>query len=139
MKSAMHINVRDILAESVGAQRSYKVSGERPELENSKLLSGLEGEFTISRLETGLLVKGRLETEVELECHRCLCAFAHPVKVRFQQVYSEKPGDDELAIQRPGSIDLAPAVDQEIILSLPLKILCRPDCSGIATPASKST
>jgi uncharacterized protein len=135
----MHINVRDILAESVGAQRSYKVSGERPELENSKLLAELKGECTISRLETGLLVQGRLESEVELQCHRCLRSFAHPVKLRFQQVYIEDPGDDELPIQRPGSIDLAPAIDQEIILSLPLKILCRPDCSGIATPASKRT
>ena len=133
----MHINVRDILAESVGAQRSFKVTGEHPGLENSHLLAGLEGEFTISRLESGLLVQGRFETEVELECHRCLRSFAHPVSLRFQQAYAEHPGDDELPIQRPGSIDLAPAIDQEIVLSLPLKILCRPDCSGIATPASK--
>lgn len=137
----MHINVRDILAESVGTQRNYKVSGERPELKNSKLLADLEGEFTISRLESGLRVQGRLETEVELECHRCLRAFAHPLKLRFQQVYAEDPGDDELPIKRErgGTIDLAPAIDQEIILSLPLKILCRPDCSGIVTPASKRT
>ena len=135
----MHINVRDILAESVGAQQSFKVTGERPELENSKLLADLEGEFTTSRLESGLLVQGRLETEVELECHRCLRSFAHPVTLHFRQVYAETPGDDELPIKYPGSIDLAPAIDQEIILGLPLKILCRPDCSGIAAPASKTT
>lgn len=134
----MHINVREILAESVGSQRSYKVAGERPQLEHSRLLADLEGEFTISRLDSGLLVSGRLETEVELECHRCLRSFSHPVRLSFQQAYADDPGDDELPIERDGSIDLAPAVDQEIVLSLPIKILCRPDCSGIATPDTSS-
>jgi uncharacterized protein len=132
----MHINVRDILAESTGSQRDYKITGERPQLERSRLLADLEGEFTISRLESGLRVRGRLETEIELECDRCLNSFGHPVRIRFQQVYADKPGDDELPIERAGTIDLEPTVDQEIILSLPIKILCQPDCSGIAAPAS---
>jgi len=56
--------------------------------------------------------------------------------VKFRQVFTNRPQDDEQPIEHPGSIDLAPVIDQEIILSLPIKILCRPDCPGITAPSS---
>ena len=134
----MHINVRDILAGSVGETREFKVTGERPQLEHNRLISDLEGGFSISRMESGLRIMARLQTDVELECHRCLSLFAHPVRISFAQVFSDEPGDDELPIQRDGSIELAPAIDQEITLSLPIKLLCHPDCNGIAPPDFKT-
>src|SRR6185437_2610982 len=97
-QGAMHVNVRDILAESVGYSRAYKITGERPELEQARLTRDVEGEITISRLELGLLVKGRLSTEIELVCDRCLRTFARPTTVKFQQLFSEIPGDDEMPI-----------------------------------------
>src|SRR6266700_1517418 len=94
----MHVNVRDILAEAVGHSRSYKISGERPELESVRLTGDIEGEVTISRLDHGLLTKGRISTEIELVCHRCLRTVTRPVTVRLEQLYAAAPGDDELPI-----------------------------------------
>jgi len=126
----MHINVRDILTESVGYSRAYKIAGERPELENVQLTASIEGELTVARLEVGVLVKGKLATEIELECHRCLRTFNRPVAVSFQQIYTEQPEDDELPII-DNEIDIAPLAEQEIILSLPIKILHDPICKGV--------
>lgn len=126
----MHINVEDILAESVGYNREYKIAGENPKLETVRLTKDIEGEVTISRLDASLLVRGRVQTAVELECHRCLSTFNRSVNVGFQQSYAQKPSDEELPITG-GKIDLVPVLEQEINLSLPIKILCRPDCPGI--------
>jgi uncharacterized metal-binding protein YceD (DUF177 family) len=134
----MHINVRDILVESVGYSRDYKISGERPQLESVRLTQDVGGELQISRLDEQVLVRGHASTEIELECHRCLRTFNRPTRVNFQQLYSEVPGDEDLPII-DGELDLAPLVEQEIILGLPIKILCQPDCKGIEIAGEKYT
>lgn len=127
----MHINVRDFLVESVGYSRSYAIHGERPHLEYVILTSDVEGNVTVAHLEgVSLLAKGVISTEIQLECHRCLRTFTRPVRVSFQQVFADKPTDDEMPIL-DHEIDLAPVIEQEILVSLPIKILDRPDCPGI--------
>lgn len=137
-KSAMHINVRDILAESVGYNRAYKITGEHPDLEGVRLASDLSGEITISRLEAGLVVKGQITTSIELECDRCLRTFDRPITINFQQIFAEQPDDDAMPIVKD-AIDLAPLVAQEIILSLPIKILHSPTCQGIENARDQYT
>jgi len=134
----MHINVRDILVKSVGYSQAYKISGERPNLEGVRLTSDFEGEVTISRLDSGLSVRGGISTTIASECDRCLCTFERPAKVNFSQRFAEVPDDDEMPIT-DRHIDLAPLVEQEIILSLPIKTLCKPDCGGIENAPEKYT
>lgn len=134
----MHINVRDFLAEEVGYNRAFTISGERPTLEAVNLAEDLEGEITISRLEDSLLVQGDIHTAIQLECHRCLRSFTRPTHIAFAQLYSEHPGDEELPITAD-QIDLAPLVEQEIIVNLPIKVLCREDCAGIEGAAAEYT
>ena len=131
----MHINVRDILAEDLGYNRTFTISGEEPTLESVILKSPIEGQIQIAKLEAGLLVEGEISTEIELECHRCLRTFTRPTTVRLHQVFSEKPYDDQLPIE-DDQIDLAPLLQQEIIVNLPIKILDRDDCPGIELPGS---
>lgn len=134
----MHINVRDFQAESAGYSQTYKISGERPELESVRLTKDIEGDVTITRLESGLRASGRVQTELELVCDRCLCTFSRPTKVTFKQVFSEDPKDDEMPIVKH-SIDLAPLIEQELALSIPIKILHSEDCAGIENATDRYT
>jgi uncharacterized metal-binding protein YceD (DUF177 family) len=134
----MHINVRDILAESVGYSRAYKITGERPSLESAQLTSDIEGEITISRLDSGLLIDGHLAAELELVCDRCLSTFKRPTKVSVHQLFTEEPVDDEMPIV-DDEIDLAPLAEQELLLDLPIKILHSKDCKGIETAEGRYT
>lgn len=127
----MHINVRDFLAESVGFSRAYTISGEQPAMESVQLVEAINGEVTIAKLpEASVLVEGGISTAIQLECHRCLRTFTRPVSVRFKQIFAEQPEDDDMPIT-DNEIDLVPMMEQEILLSLPIKILDRPDCPGI--------
>lgn len=135
----MHINVRDILIESVGYSRTYKISGERPDLADVKLTQDIEGEISISRLDASLLVRGQLFTEIQLECHRCLRTFTRPMRFNLAQEFAEQPVDDQMPITSEGTIDIAQLVEQEIILGTPIKVLDRPDCPGIQTEAGRYT
>lgn len=134
----MHVNVRDILLQGVGYNETFKIADEHPQLMNVRLTTGVDGEFTINRLERGLLLRGSASSELELECHRCLRTFKRPVHVRFQQLFAETPEDDEQPIIE-GVIDLAPVIEQEFLLSLPIKILHAPDCPGLGPEAEEYT
>ncbi len=136
----MHINVQDILAEEVGYRRTYTITGERPSSELVQLTKDIEGEITISRLETHVLVHGAISAEIQLECHRCLRTFTRPVKASFSQVYSEqpRPEEEELPII-DDHIDLMSPIEQEIMVSLPIKLLCRPDCPGVEDAPAEYT
>jgi uncharacterized protein len=85
-----------------------------------------------------LLVRGQLYTEIELECHRCLSTFTQAVKISLTQEFAATPGDDQMPLDGD-DLDIAPLIEQEIILSLPIKVLDRPDCPGIVEAAGKYT
>ena len=125
----MHIDVRDILFDTVGTAKSYSISDERPVLENLELTEPVDGEVTLTRLDEGILLTGQVKAALQLTCDRCLRTFSRPLEVRLEQLYSERPQEDELPITQ-FKLDLAPAIRQELLLALPIKQICGPDCPG---------
>ncbi len=70
-----------------------------------------------------IVVQGKLETTVELECNRCLKRFEYPVVVG-EYVYTAEVKPDE-------TVDLTESIREDIILSVPMKRLCSPECKGL--------
>ncbi|MBW4061156.1 DUF177 domain-containing protein [Candidatus Saccharibacteria bacterium] len=126
----MHVNVREFLNEDVGYRRTFEITGERPPLEGITLTDDINGDVTISRIDDGLLVSGVIHAEIELVCDRCLRSFTRPERIQFEWIYREKPEDDDLPIVKD-KIDLAPIINQELILAQPIKQLHSPDCAGV--------
>ena len=89
---------------------------------------------------------GRLGSEVELPCVRCLESFEAEVREELVLLYLPQSdnvaadgeddhglGDDELAVSfyRDDEIDLAHMIWEQIVLALPMKPVCKPDCQGL--------
>jgi uncharacterized protein len=127
----MHIKVSDILARDVGYRTSFKIAGERPQLQEVALLSDITGELSLTRLQDGLMSSGSFSTSIELECHRCLSAFAYSITAGLGGEFASTPTADQWPIAQDETVDFAPLVRQELIVSTPLKQLCKPDCGGI--------
>lgn len=99
----------------------------------------VEGEIT----NTGkfLSLKGKASTTFQLSCSRCLETFACSVEVPLREeyctesVYASLPPDDELRdearIYEGDSIDVTAAVEQALILALPMKGVCHDECQGL--------
>lgn len=84
------------------------------------------------------LVKGNVRAELILTCVRCLEPYTMVVETVLNETYfqKEKAGElkelDEEYISFTGdSIDITPEVLKAIILELPMKMLCNPDCKGL--------
>lgn len=127
----MRVDVKDILIEDTGFSRDYTFIDETPELDEVTLVAPVDGEVTVTKLEElSLQAEGRFRTQIELECHRCLNTFEKSVEHNFSRTYAKKPIEDELPIEDK-QIDIALAIRDEILVRLPIKILCQPDCLGV--------
>lgn len=92
-------------------------------------------------------VKGRIHTAVRQACVRCAEMFDGPLKSRFTLNYSKeipmdlhRSGKDgiELTAQQIGiiyyegdEIDFTDALQEQVVLALPIKPLCSENCKGL--------
>ena len=94
----------------------------KPDLEGRKI--ALKFEFVSNESEIPMLV-GRLETNLELECQRCLNALEWPIALDFSLMID---ASDELVLNssvdtlysEDGFIDIVEVVEDELILAIPL-------------------
>ncbi|HEY8345872.1 MAG TPA: DUF177 domain-containing protein [Symbiobacteriaceae bacterium] len=89
-----------------------------------------------------LLVKAKLKGKAEVLCSRCLTSFETPLNISFDEEFVEGPqeavspreDEEELIIASTYEgdvIDLTDSIMDSILLELPMKPLCRPDCAGL--------
>ncbi len=93
--------------------------------------------------ESSVRVEGRVEAVVEASCSRCAKRFPIAVDRRFSVVFAaanerkavlprELDGDDlDLDYYEGDAIDGLQLLAEQIILELPMKILCAGDCKGL--------
>ncbi len=92
-------------------------------------------------------IDGSFETRARLTCGRCLAEFVAPLSGEFALAYAQRPDAEtggaeaqqeerdaaelELNYFRGEEIDLSESLQEQVILSLPLRALCTPECKGL--------
>ncbi len=88
-------------------------------------------------------IRGRFEVRVVAVCDRCLAEVEIPVSRDFDLFYRPlstiaheeevevSPDEVEVGFYRPEGIELADVLIEQVILAMPMKIVCRPDCQGL--------
>ncbi len=139
---AMQFKVAQMLKEPVGATRDYVVDEVIDILDGSPP-SNVTGNVHMLRTNSGILVRGTLDTEVTLVCSRCLDLCACPLAYGFEEEFipvldiyhdtaiPEADDAETFIIDENQVLDITEAARQYAILTIPLKPLCRPDCPGI--------
>jgi uncharacterized protein len=111
--------------------------------ENFRLKNDAEIIGKLEVLETKVNLSGKIKTELETECSRCLSPinstldFSFKVGFVTEDVYQnelETELDDEdleLSIYDGEKIDLNELAQEQILLNLPTQVLCKNDCKGL--------
>ena len=87
-------------------------------------LSGpLETRVKVSRITNAVRVELEFSGEAVISCSRCLNDFRARIRRAVELDYAVEPGQHEL--------DLGPDIREELIMGLPVKLLCREDCKGL--------
>jgi uncharacterized protein len=119
----MIIDVTQMLKEPAGSRRHYTLdgSGEPP----------VWGWMELVRTDRGVFISGALKSTIQAICSRCLKPFDYPIVQDIKEEYLLKAEEGAFAINARGEIDLSEALRQYILLAVPMKPLCRPDCAGL--------
>jgi uncharacterized protein len=108
-----------------------------------QIAAPVELEFDIHKDKDKFRLVGRVRTELELTCSRCVEPYRFPIDAAFDQRYlpsSEASGDAEREIEEDDletsyytedQIDLSELMREQFYLALPMKPLCREDCNGL--------
>jgi uncharacterized protein len=141
------ISVAQLLKEPVGSSQSHDISGTIGE----EVEGFVEGKVKVIRIGRGVLVQCKLTAEVKLICSRCLDTFLCPISFTAEEEFFPIADvSDDLALSTPEQsedftiddkniLDLGELIRQYVLLNLPMKPLCRPDCPGMKEANSHGT
>ncbi len=93
-----------------------------------------DAELTIARASTGTVLGLRYDARLHGPCFRCLADAVLDVQVAAREYQATIPGDSEelrTPYLRENLLDLSAWGRDALVLELPDKILCRPDCAGL--------
>ncbi len=103
-----------------------------------KILEKSPVEVTFTNIENGkVIMRGNLRLVLEIPCDRCLTVVNEPLSIEFErevlspEVIEQTEEEDEQDFMSGYELDTEAFVNAEILVNMPVKVLCKPDCKGI--------
>lgn len=99
--------------------------------------------FTVEKEFDHIRVHGRVATVIRLACSRCLADYETELETSFTVFYSKSskiPSEEEVALAEEDLIsasydgeyiDFTNEIEEQVLLEIPYKPLCREDCKGL--------
>ncbi len=138
------INVTQLLKEPVGTSQIHDING----IMGGEVEAYVEGKAKLTRTSQGVLVQCKLTAEVKLVCSRCLDIFSWPMSFTAEEEFlpisddatlSSPEESGEFTIDDNNILDQGELIRQYVLLNLPMKPLCHPDCPGMKEENSNAT
>jgi uncharacterized protein len=137
-RSPLVINTHE-LGRRPGSMRTLELSVPAPEDLGIELIgvpagSPVEVELRLEAVMEGVLASGRAWVTLSGECARCLEPLEDDLEVTLQELYVYPESDaeeDEASRLEGGLLDLEPALRDAVVLALPFRPVCTPDCPGL--------
>ncbi len=126
----LRLNVGFLLKESAGYSRDFDFDEPGTLLAEDVVISHLLGKLRLTRTPQGILVQGTLEAKTGTECTRCLKPLLYTFQVELSELFT-LDNSGAYVIDDGDTIDLTPILREEGILSVPMQVLCNPDCKGL--------
>ncbi|HYB62028.1 MAG TPA: DUF177 domain-containing protein [Methylomirabilota bacterium] len=139
----MFLDIKELALHKIRIQKSYApgtldlYSGEFRQVEP------LEVRATAELLDGQVRIAGDLRTRLEMVCARCLEPVVEEVNRDFDLSYKPvsligreeevrlKSGDTEVAFFEGEGLFLTDVLAEQVLLALPMKVICRSDCRGL--------
>ena len=132
----MRIDVSELLLEKTGAQVDVGISLGHQLLPDDLDVTSVNGTLHLGRTTEGIWVRGTLAVGVDLQCVRCLAPVERELEIELDERFQLPPIDGEdkgevYPIDVDHHIDLKPVLREAVVVSTPMRVLCRVDCAGL--------
>lgn len=116
------------------------------EIENSDcvLCEAVAVKGSLAKIKKDVYLNGEVSTALRLTCTRCLAPVTYPVNYKLSARYVSQDkarelgrdleleeSDIEIEYYSENKIDISPLVQDQILLAIPMRCLCKQDCLGL--------
>lgn len=135
----MRYNISSLLKAPIGARMTWPLDVTHQHLGSDIVVESIRGNLVITRTDRRLLAQGRLKVVLEAECVRCLEIIPQlAVQVDFEESFLLHPVNSSkrtvaYGVTDDGYLDLTYPLREQIVVSMPIRPLCRPDCKGLCS------
>lgn len=84
----------------------------------------------------GVIVTGRFNAKATVNCARCLKPFLYTIGFHFAEYYKKQPEEGEYEFAGE-TIELDRMLEDNVVVNLPTRFLCREDCKGLCSHCGK--
>jgi len=139
----VRITLAELEFHPVTASKSYAPGSLDFQGAEFRQVAPLKLNVTAELLGTEIRIRGHLATRLEASCDRCLAPVEVPVSRDFDLFYRpiksiakeediEIPPDEmEVGFYSGDGIELADVATEQVILSVPMKVICGTECRGL--------
>ncbi|MCK5139192.1 MAG: DUF177 domain-containing protein [Thermodesulfovibrionia bacterium] len=140
----MHLIVSEIPEDGIERELKIPLS-----LEGIVLKEEVQVFLKILRFGTKVHIDGCAKSGASVVCSRCLKEFSYPIETNFSVEYLPKketmqhrehelmPHDLNVSFYEDDAIDIKGLVGEQVLLTVPMKPLCKTDCLGICPQCGK--
>jgi len=129
----LQFDLSPLIGAKAGERLTFPLDEGPQQLEDIRI-AYLRGWMQFTRVQGGILAQGRIETQVEVECIRCMHPFSYPTALEVEETISlagrRRPGFDHY-VSEEGWFDPLPLLREQVWVTLPMKPLCDLQCRGI--------
>ena len=139
----MFLDVNELAIRKLRLRRTYAPGTLDYHTADFRQVEPLEVQATAEAIEGQIRISGELHTKLELVCARCLEPVTEEVSREFDLFYRPmksmtdeeearlKLDDTEIAFFEGDGLFLADVLAEQVLLALPMKVICRGDCRGL--------
>ena len=139
----MFLDVNELAVRKIRIRKSYTPGTLDFHSGDFRQVEPLEVRATAELVDGQIRISGKLHTRVELVCARCLDTVVEEISRDFDLFYRPmnsmspdeefrlKLDDTEIAFFEGDGLFLADVLAEQVILAIPMKVICRSDCRGL--------
>lgn len=144
LRNETAVNVAGLLKAQVGETREYALHLDTLAADGEIVARAVDGTVRLTRLRDGVMAKIEATGLAPQVCVGCLRDYDQPFAVELDEEYHQTvdvrtglglgfeidEDGDQFTIDENHELDLAEPLRQEILVSLPMRPTCGPDCPG---------
>jgi len=107
-------------------------------LEEVTLATPVHLQLQVDNTGTSLLAQVKVQAGLRVSCGRCLEEFTYPLEFSFDDEWVFRPEATEEQMETAlvfdkDEVELDERITEQIVLALPMKFLCSPECRGLCS------
>ena len=139
----MFLDVKELAVRKIRIRKSYAPGTVDYHTGEFRQAEPLDVRATAELVEGQIRITGEFHTRLEMTCARCLETVNEDVAREFDLFYRPmtsiaqeeevhlKLDDTEIAFFQGDGLFLADVLAEQVLLALPMKVICRSDCRGL--------